>query len=330
MRKFQTILVLTVALATIFNSSCEILKEDYSISGKSGEVLIVLNKEDQNNALGTILIDSLTADYPFLPQPEPKFDLSYVTEKGFQDLYKTYRNIIVPKIDPNRPYEEIEYKENVWCQNQFVVYIHARSMESAAELVQANISEIIDALYNAERKRVIKNAKKFEDHSVSDEVRKVFGGSPHFPEGFKLKSKTDDFIWVANDTESKFLDLLIYKYPVVEGEDMMAPESLVNNMLQILMENVPGRAINNTYSYMTIADSAIPEMTFMNYNGRYTAELRGLWDIKNGYMGGPFVSHMFYSNDKKNIIGVVGFVYAPNHDKRENLKIVEGLVYSYE
>lgn len=319
-----------IMAASFVTSSCDILKEDNSMGGKSGEVLIVLDSEDRDSDLGVILRDSLTTEYPFLPQIEPRFELSFVSNKGFDGLYKTYRNIIVPRIDPSRPYEEIEFKESVWCNGQFVIYIHARNMTNAAKLAKENMSSIIKELHNAERKRIIKNAKKFEDPAIGDAVRKVFGGSPHFPEGYNLKSKTENFIWVANDTESKYLDVLIYKYPVVEGEDMMSAHSLVTNMLDVLRENVPGRAINNAPSYMTIAETVRPQLKYILYNGRYTAELRGLWELKNGYMGGPFVSHMFYSDDKKYIIGVIGFVYAPKYEKRESMKHVEGIVYSYE
>jgi hypothetical protein len=45
-------------------------------------------------------------------------------------------------------------------------------------------------------------------------------------------------------------------------------------------------------------------------------------------MGGPFVSYSMLSPDGKDIIDVVGFVYAPRFNKRDYLMQVEGICNS--
>ena len=47
-------------------------------------------------------------------------------------------------------------------------------------------------------------------------------------------------------------------------------------------------------------------------------------------MGGPFVSHSFYSQDGSEIIVTEAFLYAPRYDKRQYLRQVESLLYSFE
>jgi hypothetical protein len=47
-------------------------------------------------------------------------------------------------------------------------------------------------------------------------------------------------------------------------------------------------------------------------------------------MGGPFVSHSFYSPDGSEIFVTEAFVYAPRFDKRQYLRQVESLLYSFE
>ena len=58
--------------------------------------------------------------------------------------------------------------------------------------------------------------------------------------------------------------------------------------------------------------------------------MRGYWEVYGDYMGGPFVSHSFYSRDGKSIITLDSFVYAPKYDKRHYLRQVEALLYSFE
>ncbi len=47
-------------------------------------------------------------------------------------------------------------------------------------------------------------------------------------------------------------------------------------------------------------------------------------------MGGPFVAHSFYSKDNKDIITLFAWVYAPKYDKRQYLRQVESIAYSFE
>ena len=155
----------------------------------------------------------------------------------------------------------------------------------------------------------------------------MIGGSPHFPSGYRLKKQTEDFIWVSYDPEYVSQGILIYKYPVVEGEDMMSPENLIAANRKMLMENVPGMFEN---TYMTLSNYAAPTVKYMKYKGLQFAEIRGLWEVHNDYMGGPFVTHVFYSPDGKYMIGLEGFVYAPKFDKRHYLRQVEAIIYSFE
>ena len=93
---------------------------------------------------------------------------------------------------------------------------------------------------------MIRNAKKYEELKIAPVVTDMIGGSPHFPSGYKLKKKTEDFIWVSYDPEYVSQGIPIYKYPVVEGEDMMSPENLLAANSKMLMDNVPGM-FENTY-----------------------------------------------------------------------------------
>ena len=47
-------------------------------------------------------------------------------------------------------------------------------------------------------------------------------------------------------------------------------------------------------------------------------------------MGGPFVSHSFYSRDGSEIIVAEAWVYAPQFDKRQYLRQVESVLYSWQ
>ena len=298
-----------------------------NISGKAGEVIVVINKGDWEGLVGNTLRDTLACECPYLPQREPLYTLVNVAPSGFTSLFNVHRNIIIMNISNAVTEPGVVFKKDVWSAPQCVIYVNAINAESAAQLIKDYSAKIKTTLEQAERDRVIANAKRYEEIKLRPTITKLFGGTPHFPSGYQLKKKTDDFIWITYDTQFTQQSILVYKYPVEEGVDMMAPDNLIAANSEMLKNNVPGMFEN---TYMVISPIIRPSVKYMKYKEHAFAELRGLWDVHNDYMGGPFVTHVFYSQDGKYMIMLEAFVYAPKYDKRHYLRQVESVLYSFE
>ena len=298
-----------------------------NISGKPGEVIVVINKGDWEGSMGNVLRDSLACDFPFLPQREPMFDLVNVAPSGFTSMFQLHRNILIVNISTDVTEPGMLYKNDVWAAPQCVIRLNAPTEETAVELYKENSMKIKAVIEQAERARVIANTKRYEELALAPVVTAMAGGSPHFPSGYKLKKSTDDFIWITYSTQFTEQSILVYKDPVVEGQNMMSPENLVKAQGEMMMKNVPGMFEN---TYMIISPVIAPSVQYKKYGVHEFAELRGLWEVHNDYMGGPFVTHAFYSPDGKNIIMLQAFVYAPKYDKKNYLKQIESVLYSFE
>ncbi len=323
--------LLAVAAAVLALASCNQKKAQKAllpnISGKAGEVIIVIDKGAWEGAVGNTLRDTLAADCPFLPQAEPLYTLVNVAPSGFNNMFKVHRNIILMNINSNVVEPGVVYRQDVWAEPQCVIGINAPNNETAVTLIKENSGKILTTLEQAERDRVIRNAKKFEERSITPAINNLLGGTPHFPSGYQLKAKNSEFIWVTYAPQNTQQSILAFKYPVVEGEQMMSRENLTADINAMLERNVPGMFDN---TYMMIAPAIQPSVKYMKYKGRDFAEIRGLWDVHNDYMGGPFVAHAFYSQDGKDMIVLLAFVYAPKYDKRHYLRQIESLLYSFE
>ena len=317
------------ALITLGSCSQEQRKKALlpNISGKAGEVIVVICQNDWEGAVGTVLRDSLTCDFPQLPQREPLFTLVNVPQSAFGSMFQIHRNIIIININKDVTGPGVVYRNDVWAAPQTVIRVNAPDSETAVEILKENNTTIVGMLEEAERDRMIRNARKYEQQGIAPVVTEMVGGSPHFPSGYRIKKKTDNFIWVTYDPEYVSQGIFIYKYPVVKGQDMMSSQSLLTENSLMLMDNVPGMFEN---TYMTMSSFAPPTIKYMKYRGLEFAEIRGLWEVHNDYMGGPFVTHVFYSPDGEYMIGLEGFVYAPKFDKRHYLRQVESIIYSFE
>ena len=157
-------------------------------------------------------------------------------------------------------------------------------------------------------------------------VAALAGGSPYFPMGFTIKKGDDKFIWISYETTSVSQYVFVFKYPGT-GDDALSVERIIRESNAVLKQNVPGPVED---SYMITAPLPDPQLKYIKYNKRDFAEVRGLWEVQNDYMGGPYVIHAFYDKDGENVIVLLGFVYAPKYDKRNYLRQVESIMYSFE
>lgn len=330
MKRYFAYIALAIATLTAAISCNEETKKKVllpNISGKAGEVIVVINKGEWEGAVGTTLRDTLGRDCDFLPQREPLYTLVDVMPSGFTNMFQIHRNIIIVNVNNSVTEPGVVFQNDVWAAPQCVIRINAINSDSAVQLIKDNSEKMVARLEQAERDRVIANAKKYEELKLAPVVKETVGGSPHFPSGYQLKKKTDDFIWISYEPQYTTQGILIYRYPVVEGEEMMSPDNLIKANDVMMNKNVPGMFEN---TYMTISPFAKPSVKYLRYKGRDFAEIRGFWEVHNDYMGGPFVTHAFYSQDGKYMIMMEAFVYAPKYDKRQYLRQVESILYSFE
>lgn len=325
--------IMLSAFVLICCSSCNYVinkatKADTStISGKQGDVLVVINNDYWDNTLGQMIRDSLTEPYPMLPQSEDRFKVSNVPSSGFTSMFQLQRNIVRVNIAPTN-INKVSFRKNVWARPQCVVDIQADSYSSAEELFLNNAYKIRNVIEGAERERIISNNATYSSPGTEYEVQQMFGGSPVFPNETKIFKQTEDFIWLSTcNTDYIKKYIILYKYPVVKGEDMMSRSSLIEHNLEAINKNIPG---TREGSFMTHSKYIDPSVEYLKYNNKSLAEIRGLWEVENDYMGGPFISHVLYSPDGKYMVGIEGFVFAPKYDKIQYLRDVEAIVYSFK
>lgn len=323
MKKILLAFAVILALASCKNSKALLP----NVSGKAGEIIVVIDKNDWEGNLGSRVRDLLACDCPWLAQKEPLYSLVNVPPGSFGDLFKVHRNILYFALSSQLDSAGVAYRHDVWAAPQCLVQISAHNSDEAAALLQENGKTIVSFVEQAERDRVIRNCVRYEEREIAPKVAEVFGGSPHFPMGYNLKKLTSGFGWIADEKQYTMQGILIYKYPATGAPDELTLSRIIEKRNEVLKENVPGMFEN---TWMTTGKYMPPQIEYMRYRGRDFAQVRGLWEVENDYMGGPFVSHSFYSPDGESVIVAEAFVYAPKFDKRQFLRQVESILFSWE
>ncbi len=297
-----------------------------SVSGKAGEIVVVMQKAEWEGALGEATRELLAADVPYFVQREPLFSLINITPSNFGDLFKIHRNIVYFKVDPQLDTTGIFHHNNVWSDPQCVVQVNAHTEEEALAFLAKDGWKLPRYIEQAERDRVLQNTMQYEEKSIAVTVGELYEGTLHCPTGYKIRKANKDFIWIADDKQYVYQDIFVYRY-AVDDDHPLTIDNIIRHRDEILKANVPGMFEN---TYMKTSEYFLPQLEYLKFRGRDFAQVRGLWDVENDYMGGPFVSHSFYSPDGKDIIVLEAFVYAPRYDKRQYLRQVEALLYSWE
>jgi hypothetical protein len=295
--------------------------------GNTSEILVVVeNLQQWENSIGKVIKRNLGRDQTGLSQPEPLFDLAHLTKNSFSDLLKKHRNILIVEIDKNQLEPKMEVVENLWAEPQVIIRITAPNKDLFISTLEKNIETFIEKYDKAERDRILAVFSPTSKNKVTAEIAKKVNLKMTIPDGFFLAKSEPDFIWVRKEVSEFSQGIIIFREPYLDTAQF-SKASISARTMRMLKQYVPGSVHE---SYMTLDEAyLVPEPKAVNgFAADYAIELRGLWDVENDFMGGPYVSYTFADNESEYIITVFGYVYNPNKDKRNLLRQVEAILYS--
>ncbi|MCH7657343.1 MAG: DUF4837 family protein [Bacteroidetes bacterium] len=325
--KYHKSILIIIIISFLFSCNSD-YKRDATllpkISGKTGEILLVISKKKWEGDMGQAFRDILAYDQYGLPQPEPIFDFVNITPGGFSKLHQPHRNIIFVKTGKDFKEPKITFRKNRWAYPQLVINIEGPDDLTVIDLLEQNGDKIVTWINGKERARLTTYYKGLMDPDIAKNIEKDHQVHLVIPVGYSLDVNKKDFAWVANEPHFISQGILIYHYPYTDT-NTFTPEYLIRKRNYYLKKYVPGP---NPGTYMTTEDLLKPEFKEFEIGKRYFAQLRGLWKLENGFMGGPFISLSTVDEKLNRVVTVEGFVYAPGDEKREFLRQLETILYT--
>jgi hypothetical protein len=296
-----------------------------NVTGPAGEVLIVMDNNLWKSQGGNKLREAMEQEYPALPQPEPLFDVIHIPAGAFDDLFKMHRSILILDVSSVHKSAEIFYTENIWAKPQIVVRLLAPDPESLDKLIMENKDRIVNNLQQYDRKRLADVYRSGKDLNIKSVLSK-FRIDMAIPRGYNIDLEADDFSSLSIESSQTSQVIFIYRYPYFDKNDF-STKRLIEKRNELLKLYTRGTRAG---SYMTTAEIYPPISFDMKKNGREIVEVRGLWELNKGYMGGPFISHSTLDTITNEIVTVEAYVYNPNNKKRNLMRQMEAIVYSLE
>ncbi|NQU87993.1 MAG: DUF4837 family protein [Mariniphaga sp.] len=295
-----------------------------SITGRAGEMVIVISKDHWESSPGEVLRNTVGQPQLSLPQDEPIFNLVDIPHNAFDNIFKTTRNIITTKISASVENPGVQFINNVWASPQATVAINAKNKVEFEKLLNENSGKIISYFMKAEKSRLQSTYRKIHDKGVLNTLQEKFDITMYCLPGFQLATEKNDFIWYRYDSPDVTQGIFVYSVKY-NSDSIFSSEFLLYKRNEMLKKYVPGPTEG---SYMSTEMRFEPVFNIFEHNGNYTAEMRGLWRTENDFMGGPYIQIAELDASNQRVVIAEGFVYAPGKNKRNLLRQVEAMIYS--
>lgn len=326
---------LILLLATLFSiTSCDNNQQGSggillpTVTGAAFDLLIVGDPAIWRDSTGREIFNIFDDDTPCLPQSEPLFTLSFIPNSQFDRILKPARNIILYRVD-DKMYTmgKVTYIRNKWAKIQAIVQVTAPTPQELIRVMKENKQAIVDYIVNTEYERTIHFYKRYANGELKKKVQDSVNVKLFIPDFLKWSKIRKDFAWISNASLDSRQDIIVYRVPYKSKDDFKL-ENLIALRDSVVKEHIDGPSEG---SYMTTETKNLyPISREMNIEGKYCMEVRGLWRVEGDMMGGPFCSRSFYDEKNKDIVTVEVFIYAPQHNKRNKIRLMEAISSSLE
>ena len=312
-------------------TSCEkgqTAKKDRSAGGTSEIMVVVQNDEQWDGMIGDSIRAFFLKPQYGLPQEEAMYKLTHIKASGLTDMFKKHKSILLVEINPGLTKPVVETGEDLWAAPQRVLKIIAPDRTSWCQAFNEHKEAFKVMFDKVERDRILSVLRPSTDDKIVKRIQEKMGFSLTIPQGFYIAKDESDFLWLRKELPKNSFGIFIYSTPY---NDTLQFElnSLVSVRDRFLQQYVPGPADG---SFMITEKEFVPPMLkyISNYPTGFAAEMRGMWCLVGDYMAGPFVSYSFADEKTGDLVTLEGYVYYPNHDKRDDLLQLQSILYSIQ
>jgi hypothetical protein len=323
-------------------------------SGRSGEVILVMDSTLYNDEVGSAIKDVFTGEVEGLPREEPYFKLSQVQPQKLNNVLKEVRNLIfvmtlentsagnkrVKQYFSKSSLKQIEEQpdlfmytaKDVYAQDQQVLYLFSKTGDNLAEKIRANEEQLRAILNKVERERLEEGLFKAK---VAEGLSQALVEKHQFymkiPFGYKLVENEDQFIWFRQINDESDKNIFITYRPYT-SESQFKKQQIIALRDSIAREKLfEDPDLPNTH---LITETGVPFKPVVtkevNFNNHYAIEMRGLWRTKTASMGGPFISYILVDENIGRLYYIEGFLYSPGKAQREFMRELEVILRTFE
>lgn len=318
--------------------------------GKINEIVVLTEDELWDSPVQDTFDYYFGSAYPIMPRPEPLFDMRHfnLNELDMEPLRRELRTYVLLadlsqedarttkmiKSDiGNERFQKALSGEitttvgrDKWAKGQLIIYLMGENREALFDVIRENYPAVARRIN--EHDKLSLNQKVYAAKTnigLSNTIEQDFDIHIEVPNKYQkaIYNPEDNIAWLRKDDKDYIMNIVVRKFPYT-SENQLSTQNIKK------LRNDYGRDYMSTSeagSYMIINDKDLPVFDYTyDIDGRYTREIRGIWEMVNDYLGGPFATYVVLNEEKNEIIFVDTFIYAPGKDKRDMMQQLDHIV----
>ncbi|MBQ0049383.1 MAG: DUF4837 family protein [Bacteroidales bacterium] len=297
--------------------------------GQPSEVVLIVG----NGISGTDVVDSLenllTANVPGLNQGEDYFRLSRIPSSMDKGEFRKIHSRVLVKLDPNAKHTTLGTANDVYAHPQRQLLISGPSLDQLRSFITAHADDIRQQLLDNQLTMQASYLRTHHSDAMRRDLHALFRRSVDAPEEIQFTKRGTDFLWGSSRTTEKQLNMVFFKAPL-PTQTPSDPETLLASLCytrdSVLQVNIPGDQPDQWME--TVWEHDMPLVLVRQCNDTLI-ELRGLWQMHNGAMGGPFVARCHLNPKTSTLFWTEGFVYSPSTTKRDLVRRLEAALRTF-
>jgi hypothetical protein len=325
--------------------------------GEEGEIRVVIDSTLWQGSVGEALRAALGYYAQTLPNPEPLFTLRPVQPQTQDalDQVKKFKNILfvavlrdagpvsrlVQQAFSTEALQVVEQgtaavvpRQDLWRRRQLVYFIVAATDTQLVTTIREATPRLRETFAEVSRQRLTTEMfEKGRQKAVEDTLMAHHGFAVNVQHDYLIAIDTTRFVWLRRILPDTWRSLFVYY------EEHADPAKLTPAWIYAIRDSLARNYLQGNAGGFVQIDYRQPlETRAINFLGRYGYETRGLWHMvtpmQDGQlfpagMGGPFVNYTFYDQTSGRIYMIDGMVFAPGFAKREFLRQMEAIAYTF-
>lgn len=322
MKQFKTLfLVFAIGITSCKDAPPQNFKP--SSIGPLNSITLVINNDLWKGKVGDKIREHFAAPAIGLTWNEPLFTINPIPNQVFSGSVRNSRSILYIKKDSLDDVAQIE--TDMYAKPQKVGVVKGTTEEEIIQHIDDKAAEMITAFKEVE----LKEEQQRFLRSLNKEtiLQEKFGIRLSMPSAYKASKKEDNFVWIDREILKGNMNIIAYELPGnYFKNDSMLVKDIIRMRDSIGQNYIPGPDVPNKITHMRTEPAFSPYISATEVSGMPAVEVRGIWDIKNYPMAGPFITYII--NDKKNDRKLVieGFTFAPATNKRDYMFQLEAIL----
>ncbi|PCJ97724.1 MAG: DUF4837 domain-containing protein [Flavobacteriaceae bacterium] len=316
--------ILVVLLTTIVFTSCKNKNQkEYkpSSTGAINSLTVVMDNDLWKGPAGDKIREHFAAPLAGMIWDEPAFSINQIPKSVFSGAIRTTRSLLIVEIDT---LSVAHIKTNLYARPQKTGVFKGRDVDELIQNIEKKYAEAITSFKTVE----IEEAQKRFKRSLNKEkaLEEKFGISMSIPSAYKVGSEEDNFVWLDRQIPKGHMNIIVYSMPEDSfGADSTLVKDIVRMRDSIGEKYIPGN-VPGKISYMITEKSFAPSIFPVQIAGKKAFEARGIWEVKNDFMAGPFITYIINDDVHKRKLVIEGFTFAPATAKRDYMFELEAIL----